>query len=539
MKRILFNMAALALLSGSLVSCTKDLDRLPANDITSEQVYSTYNGYKQALAKVYGSFATTGNNGPAGNGDIQGIDEGTSDFVRLYWWVQEITTDEAVVQAGWNDPGIHFFHPMNWTNDNVIIKGVYYRSMYQITLANEFMRQATAAKVAERGITGKDATDILNFAQEARFLRAYQYSVLIDLFGNPPFLTEADAPGSVLPRQIGRDSLYAYIKRELRALETTLPEPRSNEYGRADRAAAWALMARLSLNHKVYLGAENPAEYRDAAVYAEKVINGGFSLMPDYRHLMLADNNVNNPEFILTVNYDGLRTQGFGGTTFFTHASVGGDMVASNYGIDGGWQGIRTTKNLPNLFPDPNGTEDKRSQFFTAGQSIELTADPAPSFREGYAVTKYRNVTRTGAQGQNPAFADIDFPIFRLAEMYLVYAEAVLRSPAAGDAGKALDYVNVVRRRAYGHPGVTGPGDISASSLTLDFIINERGRELYWECFRRSDLIRFDRFVEGTYLWPWKGGVSSGTAVPAFRKLFPIPVSDINSNNNLVQNPGY
>lgn len=540
MKKVIFNIGALILLAGGFTSCTKDLDRLPLNDVTDAQVYSTFDGYKQAIAKVYGSFALTGNNGPAGNGDVQGIDEGTSDFLRLYWWMQEMTTDEAVVQAGWNDPGIHAFHPMNWSADNVIIKGLYYRSFYQITLANDFMRQASDAKIAERGFSGKEASDIKSFAQEARFLRAYQYSVLIDLYGNVPFVREGDIPGTVLPKQIKRDSLFYYIKSELADLETKLPEPRSNEYGRADRAAAWALMARLCLNHKVYLGAEDASLYKVAADYAEKVITmGGYDLMDDYRNLMLADNNINNPEVILSINYDGLRTKGYGGTTFFTHASVGGDMLAANYGIDGGWQGIRTTKNLPNLFPDPNGNEDKRAQFFTAGQTLELSADPAPSFREGYAVTKYRNVTRTGAQGSSPAFSDIDFPIFRLAEMYLVYAEAVLRAPSAGDAGRALTYVNEVRRRAYGHKGVAGPGDIPGSALNLDFIINERGRELYWEGFRRSDLVRFDRFVEGTYTWPWKGGVSSGTGVPEFRKLFPIPVADINSNTNLVQNTGY
>lgn len=539
MKRIILNMAALLMLVGSFVSCTKDLDRFPVNDVTEDKVYSTFDGYKQALAKVYGSFALTGNSGPAGNGDIQGIDEGTSDFLRLYWWVQEISTDEAVVQAGWNDPGIHFFHPLNWTDDNVIIKGVYYRSLYQITLCNDFIRQASDAKLAERGFTGKNADDIRAFAQEARFLRAYQYSVLIDLFGNPPFLTERDIPGTVLPAQIGRDSLYGYIRTELLDLENKLPQPRTNEYGRADRAAAWALMARLSLNHKVYLDEVVPAYYREAAVYAEKVINAGYRLIDDYRHLMLADNHTNTSEFILTINYDGIRTKGFGGTTFFTHASVGADMPASSFGIGGGWQGIRTTKNLPNLFPDPFGNEDQRAQFFTSGQSIELSADPAPSFREGYAITKYRNVTKTGQPGSSPDFADVDFPIFRLAEMYLVYAEAALREPSAGNSGTALNYINTLRQRAYGHPGTSGPGEISSSQLTLDFIIDERARELYWEGFRRSDLIRFDRFVEGSYLWPWKGGVANGTSVPAFRKLFPIPIADINSNSNLVQNNGY
>lgn len=539
MKKIFLNLVAIVLVSGVFTSCTKDLDRLPTNETTDANVYSTYEGYRLALAKVYGSFALTGNAGPAGNGDVQGIDEGTSDFLRLYWWMQEITTDEAVVQAGWNDPGIHFFHPMNWTTDNVIIKGLYYRSFYQITLCNEFIRQSSDAKLAERGITGKDAADIRNFAQEARFLRAYQYSVLMDLFGKVPFVREADVPGSTLPRQVSRADLFDYIVTELGELENTLVTQRTNEYGRADRAAAWALMARVNLNHKTYLGSEDASLYRKAAVYAEKVINGGYSLIPDYRHLMLADNHTNTAENILTINYDGIRTKGFGGTTFFTHASVGGDMPAPSFGIGGGWAGIRTTKNLPNLFPDPFGTEDKRSQFYTAGQSIELTADPAPSFREGYAVTKYRNVTKSGASGSSPDFADVDFPIFRAAEMYLVYAEAVLRENNTGLFQSAVDRINDLRRRAYGHPGVPGPGDISLSQLNLDFIIDERGRELYWEGFRRTDLIRFDRFVEGTYTWPWKGGVSSGTAVPAFRKVFPIPVTDINSNPNLTQNDGY
>ena len=190
------------LLGAAMFSCTKDLDRLPTNDTTSEVVYSTFEGYQQAFAKVYGAFALTGNNGPAGNGDVQGIDEGTSDFLRLYWWAQEISTDEAVVQVGWNDPGIHFFHPMNWTTDNVIIKGLYYRSFYQITLANDFIRQSSDANLAKRGITGANAEKVKQFAQEARFLRAYQYSVLMDLFANPPFATEKDVPGAELPKQM-------------------------------------------------------------------------------------------------------------------------------------------------------------------------------------------------------------------------------------------------------------------------------------------------------------------------------------------------
>jgi hypothetical protein len=252
---------------------------------------------------------------------------------------------------------------------------------------------------------------------------------------------------------------------------------------------------------------------------------------------MLADNNLNTSntgEFIFTINYDGLHTQGYGGTTFLVHACVGGSMPASAFGISGGWSGTRTTKNLPELFPDyPNFTTitDKRAQFYTDGQNPEI--NNLTAFTDGLGVTKYRNVKRDGSPGQSQDFSDVDMPLFRLPEMYLIYAEAILRT--GGDATEALGYINNLRTRAYGNAS----GNISSGQLTLDFILDERARELYWEGFRRTDLIRFNKFVEGTYLWPWKGGVASGTGVSAIRKLYPIPSRDINSNINLVQNPGY
>jgi starch-binding outer membrane protein, SusD/RagB family len=533
MTKNIFRKGCLALLLVSILSaCTKDLDRLPTNDITSEVVYANAAGYKQAFAKVYGAYALTGNQGPAGNGDVQGIDEGTSDFLRLMWWVQEISTDEAVVQAGWGDPGIHFFHNMTWSPNNEIITGLYYRSFYQITLANDFIRQSSDDKLSSRGISGASADSIRTYRNEARFLRAFQYWVLMDLFGNPPFVDENFVLGSGVPQQIKRADLFKYIEDELKAIEPSLVASRQNEYGRADKAAVWALLARMYLNAEVYTGTQR---YTDAITYSQKVIDAGYSLVNDYRHLMLADNHQNKNEFILTINYDGRFTQGYGGTTFLTHAPVGGTMPSGAYGIGGGWGGVRTTKALPLLFPDVNGTADKRAQFYTSGQSLELSAEPAPKFEEGYAVVKYRNVTRSGAPGASLDFSDIDFPLFRLAEMYLIYAEAVLRGGTGGSPAQALTYINNLRTRAYGNAS----GNISSADLTLDFIIDERARELYWETFRRSDLIRFGRFTTGTYLWPWKGGVSSGTAVPSFRNLFPIPSADINSNRNLVQNPGY
>lgn len=544
MKKVIFNTGLLALFGLVLLpSCTKKLDLMPTNDVTSETVYSTPAGYKDVLAKVYGSFALTGNIGPAAPqgtpGDIQGIDEGFSDFYRLFWKAQELSTDEAVIS--WGDVGIQDFHNMNWTANNSFLTGLYYRCLYQITLASDFIREASDESLSKRGISGADADNIREYAREARFLRAFQYWVLMDLFGNPPFVTESSTIGGAPPRQATRSEVFNYVESELKAIEADMPAPRTNEYGRADQGAVWALLARLYLNAQVYTGT---AKYADAVTYAKKVIDGGYSLVNDYRFLMLADNQLNSNEFVFTINYDGLKTQGYGGTTFLTHASVGGIMPASASGVGGGWSGIRTTKNLVSLFADPSGTTDKRAQFFTSEQSIEISN--LSDFKNGYAITKYRNVrrdsvtvnnTRVPAPGQSQDFSDIDMPLFRLAEAYLIYAEATLRGGATsgGDVTTALGYVNALRQRAYGNAS----GNISAGQLTTDFLLDERSRELYWEGFRRTDLIRYNRFTEGSYLWPWKGGVSSGTGVDSYRKLYPLPSRDVNVNLNLKQNPGY
>ncbi len=529
-----------AIFSLLLVSCDKNKILQPNDQVTAADVYKTAAGYKSVLAKVYAAFALTGNNGPAGSADVQGVDEGTSDFFRLLWCAQELPTDEAVV--GWTDAGLPDFHTMSWSASNTFLEGLYYRSTYQITLCNEFIRQCSDANVKSRGITGDSATMIAYYKAEARFLRAYQYWVLMDIFGNPPFATEDDALGSATPRQIDRASLYTYVMSELKALaaDGVMAAPRANEYGRADQGAVWALIARVALNAEIYTGT---ADYDDAVTYSQKVINAGYNLISNYDQLMLADNNKNknDSEFILTINYDGNATQNYGGTTFLTHGPVGGTESASSFGIDGGWAGIRATSALIDLFPAPtttsfpnNGNSDSRAEYWTDGQT-EAIADIS-TFTNGYPMTKYRNVTSAGAGGSNLYYSDVDMPIFRLAEQYLIYAEATLRGGAGGDATQALKYVNELRARAYYG---TNAGAINTSDLTLDFILNERGRELYWEGFRRTDLIRYGRFTDGTYLWPWKGGSKNGAGVASFRNLYPLPTADLSVNPNLKQNTGY
>jgi hypothetical protein len=512
-----------------LSACTKDLDRFPTNDLTPDKVFKDAAGYNSAAAKVYGAFALTGNSGGAGSGDIAGIDEGTSDFLRLFWKAQELSTDEAVV--AWNDPGIQDFHNMNWSSSNPMLIGLYYRSVYQITLANEFIRESTDGKLSERGITGAAADNIKLFRAEARFLRAFQYWVLMDLYANPPFVTENDPIGVFYPKQTNRQFLANYIASEIKEIEPLLKAPRTNEYGRADQAAAWSLMARMYLNAKAYDLAER---YDSAAFFADKVIKAGYKLETNYRNLMLADNHLNKDEFIFTINYDGIKTQNFGGTTFLVHAAVGDNMNPNDFGVNGGWFGIRTTRNLPNLFPDPSGNTDRRAQF----QQNNLEINDISKFADGWAVTKFRNKTRAGVDGSDPqkTFVDNDFPLFRLGEMYLIYAEAVLRNSSAGSRDLALQYVNALRTRA--NNGSTA-NNINSTQLTTDFVLDERGRELYWEGVRRSDLVRYERFTQGTYLWPWKGGVKDGRGVEPHRKIYPIPAAEILSNPNLKQNPNY
>ncbi|RYZ94449.1 MAG: RagB/SusD family nutrient uptake outer membrane protein, partial [Sphingobacteriaceae bacterium] len=118
---------------------------------------------------------------------------------------------------------------------------------------------------------------------------------------------------------------------------------------------------------------------------------------------------------------------------------------------------------------------------------------------------------------------------------YLIYGEAVARGGSGGTVAQALTYVNALRFRAYGNTS----GNVSAAALTTDFYLDERGRELYWEAHRRTDLIRFGKFTGSSYIWPFKGGTQAGTSLPAFRNLYPLPLADLITNPNLVQNTGY
>jgi hypothetical protein len=531
--RAINNLIIGCITAATVSSCAKKLDIYPQNDLTPATTYSTAAGYKSVLAKVYGGLATTGNAGPAGASDILGLDEGSqSPFIRGFFNAQELPTDEAIVS--WDDQTIKDFHALRWTSSDPFLLGLYSRLVYNVTISNEYLREASDDKVASRNITGADAADIKKSRAEVRFLRAFNYWAMMDLFGKSTFITEEDLIGTALPKQINRADLFNYIETELKAIDAELAPAKTIEYGRVDQAAAWALLARMYLNAGVYTGTP---KYTEAITYAKKVIAAGYVLKSGYPKLFMADNDKQKDEFIYAINCDGLRTQSYGNTTFLIHAPSGDD--AADYGASGGWYGYRTTSAFGSLFSDLTGNTDKRALF--TNQSNQTITDVG-IYAQGLRVKKYRNVRSDGGpvSDSKKDFADIDFPVFRLSEMYLIYAEAFLRSGGGADAVTALDYLNKIRFRAYGDS--YGPGNVgrlNAPDLSLQMVLDERGRELYWEGHRRTDLVRYNLLTTATYVWPWKGGVASGTAVDAKYNLFPIPATVRTANPNLEQNPGF
>ncbi|WP_163322565.1 RagB/SusD family nutrient uptake outer membrane protein [Draconibacterium mangrovi] len=512
--RITYIVMALVMASFTFVSCVNDLDTVPLDeDLLTADKLNNDESYKGMLAKCYAALVVGGQKGVDADPDISSIDGGFSSYLRQLWNHQELTTDEAI--CAWNDGNLRDLHDMDWTPSNEFVTAMYYRITLEIAYCNNLIKLTN------------EQDQFKAYNTEARFLRALSYWHMLDMFGTGPFVTDAHPVGSFFfPEQATGQQLFDYIESELLAIENELADPGTNEYGRADKAAAWMLLSKLYLNAEIYVGTE---KYTECITYTNKIIGAGYSLEPDYQNLFLADNYLRTNEIIFPIVCEGEHTQTWGGMTFIIHSTIGGDMPAAESGVDGGWGGNRTTKSFVNLFDDITGETDSRALFWEEGQNLEI--GDIFNFRDGYALRKFKNITSDGDVGSNLSHPDTDFPMFRYADALLMYAEAVVRGGTGGDMATAVDYINEIRERAYGD----NSGDITQNELDLDFILNERGRELYWECHRRTDLRRFGKLSGGSYIWPWKGAVAAGASVDAKYDLFPIPNSDINANPNLKQ----
>jgi hypothetical protein len=505
-----------------LGACTDTVVQ-PKSTVTEANVFNDPSSYRSFIAKVYAGLAVSGQQGPAGQPDISGIDEGFSQYVRLLWSAQELPTDEAVI--GWGDVGLPELNTQLWAGSNSFVVSMYYRVYFQVGMANEFLRQTSDDKLDARGNVSATLRDqIAEYRAEARFLRALSYWHGIDLFGPIPLLTEADPLGNTPPAQATRQEVYDFIVSELQAIIPELPAAGASTYGRATGPAASMLLAKLYLNAEVYTGTANYA----GVISALTPVLAQYQLDPNWRRIFMADNHT-SPEMIFAVTQDGLRTQTWGGMTFLVHASCGGDMSPAAQGIDGCWWGLRLKPEAYNLYDE----DDQRSSvFFTTNQTVGIGS--IGNFQNGVASRKYANITSGGSSGSHATHVDTDFPMFRLSDAYLMYAEAVVRG-GGGSRPQALGYINDIRERAYGNAS----GNITDGQMTLDFILDERLRELSWEGHRRTDLIRFGRFTGGDYIWAWKGGSEAGNATESFRDLYPFPANELVANPNLTQNPGY
>ena len=517
MKTINYILGILAAAS-MLTACVGDLNVTPIdpNANTADKALATEAQFKAYLASSYLGFATSGYYGANGDPSISGLDGGASQYIRGLFHHSELTTDEAV--CGWNDQTIKNFHWMNWTTDDTFIYAFYSRILMQVSATNEFIREA--AKYGEN-VANRD-----EYIAEARVLRAIAYYHAIDNFGSVPFADETSIVGSV-PAQMSRAELYSWLENELLDLinNSALAAPRANGYARADKGVAKFLLAKLYLNAEVFTGTP---QWQKCADVLKDLMDDGYSLhttangekFSAYQDLFLADNDKCTDEIIFAIQQDGVNTTSYGVTNYLIFASTGGTMDPAEMGISSGWGGLRTTPEFYNKF----GSDDKRSLFFTSGQQKDI--DDIGEFTNGFAFMKFRNIKSDGEPGQELGFVDTDFPMMRYADVLLMAAECQVR----GASIDGLAAYNQVHERA---------GLPAASAITLQDVIDERGRELYQECWRRNDLIRFGMFTTDTYVWQWKGNVKEGKAVDDYRNLFPIPDSDRLANSNLQQNPGY
>lgn len=533
---IIFGMLISALM---FASCVNDLDVKPIdpNKVLAGNLGDDPAYMEQALGKLYASFIIAGQ--ADGQADITSSDDGFFTLARALWNLQTITTDEGM--CAWGDVGISDLNTQAWSPQNPFLTAVYQRLSLSVTYCNDFLNNTA----------GTSDTDFIRYRAEARYLRALSYYWLMDLFGNPPFTTEADGVGKYFPKQIQRAQLFRFIVDELKDIEADLGEP-GFSYPQADKGSCWMLLARTYLNAKVYMGTE---KWDSCKIYCDKVIaSPAYELAADYRQNFSADNDRyhGNNEMIFAFAEDGVNTQGNGGTTFIIESSSDATYVPAEYyhGLTSNtnWNGNRARKQLMNILVDTLKTygnvfvpaedtifaqcPDQRI-YLRQKRSIDIpAANSSGDF--GIGVYKFTAKNHDGSQADNysTTYSCTDFPVFRLSDAYLMRAEALFNLGKSNDA--VLD-INVVRRRAYGD----NSGDITAAQLDANFIIDERAREFYYEGQRRTDLVRFGKFTGGDYLWSWKGGSFNGSGTASYRDVFPIPGDEISANLNIVQNDGY
>ena len=562
MKNIIKYLLVLGIATFGFTSCVDDLNVKP-KDPNSIQ-YFDQNGI---FTKIYATLGLTGQNGPDGNGDVEGIDEGVSAFVRMIFELNEFPTDE-----GWwiwdGDSGMPDLRRISWTSTNSLVTGIYYRLYFDVSLCNHFLEHASAEGDGEAQMA------------EVRFIRALNYYYLLDMFGSVPFALKVTSEAKP---QYSRVELYNWLEGELKELETLLPAQRLSDY-RVDRVAAKMLLARLYLNAEVYTGTAHWDLARDKA---KEVMDSQYKLCQDnsgsysaYQKLFMGDNHKyiggTNGEGILNIYQDGVMTQCWGGARFMCSAFR--DAGYNYFGISDTWSCFRTSPEF--LEKWVNLDDVKEVNTYTSGKATITRVYAKPEYRgdefqmpkilgddrailmswkndadtmlingpanngafyECWSVLKWTgrysiqdlNATEN-IQGHSPDWPDTDIPFMRVAEAYLTYAEAQFR---LGQTGEATNAVKALRDRAHNTKPFT---------MSEQFLLDEWSREFYCEGRRRIDLVRFGRFAgpqadAHQYTWEGRGEAKSGdpfVSLEAKYNVFPLPQSDV-ITQSLTQTEGY
>lgn len=567
-----------------LGSCVNDLDLLPI-DPSVETPANIADNPKEfigmLMAKCYSSLAVSGQYGPDGGADISGLDGGTSQYTRAIFMMNEFTTDE--VSWIWPDVGVVDLNTNTWSSSNANIFGTYSRLMVHISVCNDFIRTTSASNLSNLEVSVDAALqkDIDQFQLEARALRALSYYYMIDIFGQVSWAWD-DMPYGESPAQVDRKTAFTRVVADLEDVLSKFPSS-TPVYGRLGKDAVEALLCKFYLNAEVFTGQANWAKCWE---HAQNIIarhqGGGFDgsgLANDYLALFCGNNDMFAPggslpaqnEILWVIPYNSTYTQPYGGCTFLINAAVkaqgsrdnlkaGYQAIADYAGADP-WGCMHAREQFSNLFGFQDGVSaDKRTWMWcTDSYGFKITNDNFSEFNDGYAAMKFTNLLanpdgtlprrelsveqtdgsmgtvvlygdETLNDGRSTKFPDTDYPMIRLADVYLMAAEATING--AGDKELGRKYASYVRQRA-------GLPAWRIGDMTKNNILNERARELYWENVRRTDLIRHGKFTGSSYVWNWKGNSAAGTSIPSYMNLMPIPADILATQPSFKQNPGY
>lgn len=508
-----FIIGGLALTLG-MTSCVGDLNVTP-DDPNTKLSLSSKEEYLGVLSRAYGGLVL--------EGGITVDDGGAGTYMRQLFNQQELASDEAIVGLNWDDAGIQEMGYAIPGKDNHWGYEMYSRINYQIALCNEFLR------TIDKGSEFFSDAEIAEMKAEVRVLRDLSYYHMIDIFGKGPWTTEESLVGAI-PPTYSRSELFDAVTADLVEAAPQVYPAAQQEYGRVSREAAYMLLAKLYLNAEVYTGTGKWQECADAC---KQVTSTGITLASEYKYLFCGTNDkyVGNGEILWGVP-QGPNLTCWGGTTYL---SVGAyNANASDQFVSYGYTSSVNVWNGPRVRPELSqalASNDKRRLIYEG--SFQENLEDLSSWNadgDGYMCIKYVNTDESDYYNQNNTViceageqTDTDFPVFRLADTYLMLAECQLH----GVSCDGVNYYNMVRTRA---------GLAPVSSYTADDLLKERLCELYWEGHRRSDLIRFGKYTGSNYNWQWKGGVYDGTALASYRDLMPIPAQ---FETTLGQNPGY